>query len=85
MSKLLVGCGVAAAIAIGVSSFWMLKRSEASTETLGITTVRPTETIRYAPSPEQKAKAAPSAQPVVPPPQGTMKRMEAIQGAFSKK
>src|SRR5689334_16627792 len=82
--KLLIGCGVIAAVLIGLSSFWMLKRSD-ETEAFSVSTIRPTETIRIAPSQEPKAKAASATQPAVQPPQGTMKRMEAIQGTFSKK
>ena len=85
-SKLLIGIGVAVALAAtiaGVCTIWMAK--SASTETSTISTVRPSETIRIGASPEQKAKANPTAQPAVQSPQGTVKRMEAIQGAFSKK
>ncbi|MBX9778229.1 MAG: hypothetical protein K2Y71_27920 [Xanthobacteraceae bacterium] len=84
-SKLLIGSGIVVAVAISFGSFWIMKRTDSGPEALTVTTVRPTETIRLAPQPEPKAKAAPTAQPVVQPPQGTMKRMEAIQGAFSKK
>lgn len=83
--KLLIGCGIVATVVIGLSSLWMLKRSDGATGAVAVSTIRPTETIRFAPSPEPKTKAVPTAHPPVQPPQGTIKRMEAIQGAFSKK
>jgi hypothetical protein len=84
-AKLVIASGVGAVLLLGTGLFWILKsNSGASSESFAVSTVRPTETIRYAPPPDQKAKTAPE-QPHVQAPQGTVRRMEAISGSFSKK
>jgi hypothetical protein len=84
--KLVIAGGVAACLLLGTGIFWFLKnRAGNDPEALTVSTVRPTETIRYAPPPEKKAKSGPAETANVQPPQGTIRRMEAISGTFSKK
>jgi hypothetical protein len=84
--KLAIASGVAACLVLGTGIFWFLKSTAGnSSDTLTVSTVRPTETIRYAPPPEKKAKSARTETVNVQPPQGTIRRMEAISGTFSKK
>jgi hypothetical protein len=85
-TKLVIAGGVATLLVAGTGLFWILKgNSEAGSEGFAVSTVRPAEVIRYAPPPETKAKSAPVETPHVQPPQGTVRRMEAISGSFSKK
>lgn len=84
-AKLVVAGGVAASLSLAIGVVWFVKvGSNASTETMAVSTVRPIETIRYAPVPEKSAKSTPTVPPNVQPPQGTVRRMEAISGTFKK-
>jgi len=88
--KLIVAGVVATVLLIGAGIFLQFGGSSNDRpDTVTVSTVRPVETIRYAqPSEkpaEKKAKAGPTEAPNVPQPQGTVRRMEAISGAFSKK
>ncbi|MBX9776227.1 MAG: hypothetical protein K2Y71_17750 [Xanthobacteraceae bacterium] len=84
--KLVIASGVAACLLLGTGIFWFLNHSAGHhPDALTASTVRPVETIRYAPAPEKKASSGPVEMPNVQPPQGTIRRMEAISGAFSKK
>ena len=51
---------------------------------LTVSTTRPTETIRVAKPPATEDKSGRTAQEV-PPPQGTIRRMDAISSSFSKR
>jgi hypothetical protein len=84
--KLVVAGGVAASLSLAAGAVWfVMAGSNAGTETMTVSTVRPVETIRYAPAPEKKtANSTPAAPPHVQAPQGTIRRMEAISGAFKK-
>jgi hypothetical protein len=84
-AKLVVAGGVAASLSLATGAVWFVKaQSSDSTATMAVSTVRPVETIRYAPVPEKSAKSTPTVPPNVEPPQGTVRRMEAISGAFKK-
>ena len=84
--KLVIASGVAASLLLASGVLWFVKNSASKDpETLTVSTVRPVETIRYAPALEKKAKSGPTETPNVQPPQGTIRRMEAISGTFSKK
>jgi hypothetical protein len=83
---LIVAGGVAASLALAIGVVWFVRAgSGTGPEAMTVTTVRPVETIRYAPAPEQKtASGTPTVSPNVQPPQGTIRRMEAISGTFKK-
>ncbi|MBX9775348.1 MAG: hypothetical protein K2Y71_13190 [Xanthobacteraceae bacterium] len=87
--KLVIASGVAVFLLLGAGGVvWFLSvGSGKNTDGLTVSAVRPVETIRFAPAPEKEktAKQAPSVPPNVAPPQGTVRRMEAISGTFSKK
>jgi hypothetical protein len=86
--KLAVAGGVAATLSLAIGAVWLVKAgSNASTETMTVSTVRPVEIVRYAPVPVPEKKTAnstPTVPPNVQPPQGTIRRMEAISGTFKK-
>jgi hypothetical protein len=83
--KLVVAGGIAASLSLAIGAVWFVKaKSSDGTETMAVSTVRPVETIRYAPVPEKSAKSIPTVPPNVEPPRGTVRRMEAISGAFKK-
>lgn len=86
--KLVVASGVAVFLLLGTGGvLWFLSvGSGKNTDGLTVSAVRPVETIRFAPAPEMEktTKQAPSVPPNVQP-QGTVRRMEAISGTFSKK
>jgi hypothetical protein len=82
--KIVIAGGVAAFVVLGIGVVWMTF-STGSPDALTVSTVRPVETVRYATAPEKGAKNNPTVAPDVQPPQGTVRRMEAIGGAFSKK
>jgi hypothetical protein len=84
-AKLVVAGGVAASLSLAIGAVWFVKaKSSDRAETMTVSTVRPVETIRFAPIPEKSAKTTPTVPANVEPPQGTVRRMEAISGAFKK-
>ncbi len=82
--KVVIASGVAAFLVLGIGVVWMIFSAKPQ-DTLTVSTVRPVETVRYATTPEKGTKSTPTVAPNVQPPQGTVRRMEAIGGAFSKK
>lgn len=82
--KVVIASGVAAFLVLGIGVFWMTF-SVRPPDTLTVSTVRPVETVRYATAAEKDVTSTPTVVPNVPPPQGTIRRMEVISGAFSKK
>jgi hypothetical protein len=85
-AKLVIASGTAIFLLTGIGVVWILRAgADTSTESLTVSTVRPVETIRYATAPEKTAKSPQAVPQSVPPPHGTVRRMEAISGTFSKK
>jgi hypothetical protein len=82
--KVVIASGVAAFVVLGIGVVWMIF-SIRQPDTSTVSTVRPVETVRHATAAEKGTKSSPTVAPNVPPPQGTIRRMEAIGGAFSKK
>jgi len=82
--RIVIASGVAAFVALGIGVAWMTF-SVRPPDPLTVSTVRPVETVRHATAAEKGTKSAPTPGPDVPPPQGTIRRMEAIGGAFSKR
>ena len=84
----MLAVGVGGAIVTGIALFAVVSAMNPQ-QSLQTTTVRPTEAIRIGvarPGETIRAGAVkPSPDPInVPPPQGTIKRMEGISKAFSK-
>ena len=85
-AKLVIASGAATFLLTGIGVVWILRAgADTSTESVTVSTVRPVETIRYATAPEKTTKGPQTVPKNVQPPQGTVRRMEAISGTFSKK
>jgi hypothetical protein len=79
------GAGVGALV-FGAGLAWVILGPAPSGEQQStISTTRPSETIRVSRPPQEQGKSTQTTQPVVPPPDGTIRRLEAISGSFSKK
>lgn len=84
-AQLIVAVSVAASLSLAIGIIWFVKvGSNAGTETAAVSTVRPIEIIRHAPVPDKSAKSTPAVPQNVQPPEGTIRRMEAISGTFKK-
>ena len=85
-AKLVIASGAAIFLLTGIGVVWILTAgADTGTESLAVSTVRPVETVRYATAPEKTTKSPQTVLQNVQPPQGTVRRMEAISGTFSKK
>lgn len=85
-AKLVIASGAAVCLLTGMGVVWILRAgADTRTKSLTVSTVRPVEAIRYVTVPEQTAKGSQTVPQNVPPPQATVRRMEAISGTFSKK
>jgi hypothetical protein len=83
--KLAVATGVGACLLLGVGLIWSGGIGWNNGHPPSFSTVRPVETIRFATPPAEPVKKDSTAVSEVPPPQGTIRRMEAISGSFSRK
>jgi len=86
--KIAVATGLGTVLVVGIAlGVWYMAAHDDQKPSLAISTTRPVETIRFTKPDDtmwKKAKGMPTTHDV-PPPQGTLRRMDGISSAFSKK
>ena len=86
--KIAVATGLGTVLVVGIAvGVWYMAAHDHQKPSLAISTIRPVETIRFAKPDDTMGKKAKGPSPThdVPQPQGTLRRMDGISSAFSKK